>query len=431
MSDERKSAASKKPSSAAASPLKKEDVRYLAFEGGGGKGVTYLGAVQALEDLQILPIKTPPAKNKILGIAGASAGAITALVLALGYSSAKVKTLLEDQEKFNAFFDGPNPGKFRVIDPEGKLQVGSDPGVDDSVVAARQNANVMKAISGFISGLVSALAPAGEDPILKAIEKDVQGYVYNLIFDRGLFPGFAVTEFFRNLLRSYFDERPKQKSAGVKVDYGMIGFKEFYEQTKIDLVMVGVNTTRKKTGVFSQRTTPFISIADAVSISMNIPILFKPVRIDAPISLDDNYLGYWVDGGVQNNLPLHVFDDFDDNPNRSALRGLSGLHPNVLGLRLTPDPPLKQILVAPPPASPLEQPFFETLSTYLFSNIFDSLMAPSEEGQIRTPQERSQTINLFTGDLSLTEFAPPASKSEGPIKNAKEVVAKYFAPKSK
>src|SRR5829696_2044705 len=112
MSEERKSAAVRKtPTSARPSPLKKDDVRYLAFEGGGGKGVTYLGAIQALEDLKVLPIDKPPGKNRILGIAGASAGAITALVLALGYSAANLKTLLEDQDKFNSFFDGPNPGK--------------------------------------------------------------------------------------------------------------------------------------------------------------------------------------------------------------------------------------------------------------------------------------------------------------------------------
>ena len=423
MTDERKSAAvSKKPTSP--QPLKKEDVRYLAFEGGGGKGVTYLGAIQALEDLQILPINKPAGKNKILGIAGASAGAITALVLALGYSSADLKKLLEDRDKFNAFFDGPFPGKYRVIDQEAKMQAGSDPEVDNSVVTARQIA-----MGDVAPALISAFLPDIDDPILNAIKKDVKGYLYNLIFDRGLFPGFAVTEYFRTLLRNYFDKQPKRKSAAAKVDYGMINFKEFYEQTRVDLVFAGVNTTNKRTGIFSQRTTPFLSIADAVSISMNIPLLFKPVRVDL-LTLGTSLTGYWVDGGVQNNLPLHAFDGFNDNPNRSTVPGLSGLHPNVLGLRLTPDAPSQQIF-APPLAPPLEQPFFGIFSTYLFSNVFDSLMAPSEEGQIRTPQERSQTIELFTGELSLTEFTPPASKSEGPIKNAKEVVAKYFAPKSK
>ncbi|MCE7747097.1 MAG: hypothetical protein GPJ51_01780, partial [Candidatus Heimdallarchaeota archaeon] len=34
--------------------IAKDDVRYLVFEGGGGKGLAYVGVAQALEDLGIL-----------------------------------------------------------------------------------------------------------------------------------------------------------------------------------------------------------------------------------------------------------------------------------------------------------------------------------------------------------------------------------------
>ena len=47
-----KPAAKKKPQPVLPVRLKKEDVRYLALEGGGGKGVAYLGAIEALERLQ-------------------------------------------------------------------------------------------------------------------------------------------------------------------------------------------------------------------------------------------------------------------------------------------------------------------------------------------------------------------------------------------
>ena len=36
----------------------KKEVTFLAFEGGGGKGLTYLGALQALEELEIVSYKT-------------------------------------------------------------------------------------------------------------------------------------------------------------------------------------------------------------------------------------------------------------------------------------------------------------------------------------------------------------------------------------
>jgi hypothetical protein len=101
-----------------------------------------------------------------------------------------------------------------------------------------------------------------------------------------------------------------------------------------------------------------------------------------------------------------------------------------LGLRLTPGFPPEKKLLPPTPQTPLDQSFFSTLTNYL-GDVLDTLLTPSEEWQIRTPQERSQLIELFTWDLSTTEFAPPQSKSDWPVKNAKEVVAKYFAEPSK
>jgi predicted acylesterase/phospholipase RssA len=60
-------------------------ITYLALEGGGGKGVTYLGAMKALRELKVLPIRHG-CENQLKGISGASAGAITALMLTLGFS---------------------------------------------------------------------------------------------------------------------------------------------------------------------------------------------------------------------------------------------------------------------------------------------------------------------------------------------------------
>lgn len=56
--------------------------RNLSFEGGGVKGIAYAGALQVLERENILP--------DIRRVAGTSAGAITATLVALGAGSAKV-----------------------------------------------------------------------------------------------------------------------------------------------------------------------------------------------------------------------------------------------------------------------------------------------------------------------------------------------------
>lgn len=404
--------------------LASTDVKYLAFEGGGGKGITYLGAIESLEALHVLPINKPAGTNQILGLAGSSAGAITALVLALGFSSVDVKKLLSEPERFNAFFDGPNAGLYRVIGLDNRLHTGSDPGVDERVVSARKSA------IGLLPKLLSVLLPKSDDPMLAAIGHDLEGYLYNVIFDRGVFPGFAVPEFFRGLIRDFVEKlgRKRSAAAGVKGDGSDLTFEQLSKLTRVDLVVTGVNVTAKQVGTFSCLTTPTFPVADAVSISMNIPMLFKPVRVDQ-ITLGHHNPSsgeLWVDGGVLNNLPIHVFDKNADNPKRASSSGLSGLHPNVLALRLSPGWPPNTMPIAREPPDPLQQPFFAALFAYL-GQLADAIMSPSEEGQIRTADEQNQIIELFTGELSTTEFAPPRSKWEWPVNNAKEVVSRYFA----
>ena len=87
--------------------LTPEEVEYIAFEGGGGKGNAYLGAIKAIWEMILTK------ENSLKGYAGASAGAITALLLASGYSHSKIKEILSTD--FNRFFDFPEADNDRVV----------------------------------------------------------------------------------------------------------------------------------------------------------------------------------------------------------------------------------------------------------------------------------------------------------------------------
>ena len=103
--------------------LNPANIKYLAFEGGGGKGASYLGAIHALEKLKIITYtngklnvdvtengngtKTVDIPNGgIRGISGASAGAITAILVGCGYTAEKIKEIFWNTN-FNSFFDMP------------------------------------------------------------------------------------------------------------------------------------------------------------------------------------------------------------------------------------------------------------------------------------------------------------------------------------
>ncbi len=77
----------------------------LVFEGGGVKGIAYGGALEELDKLNIL--------NGIVRVAGTSAGAINACLLALGYSHKEVSDIIA-QTNFNDFEDGSTIPLFNI-----------------------------------------------------------------------------------------------------------------------------------------------------------------------------------------------------------------------------------------------------------------------------------------------------------------------------
>lgn len=73
----------------------KEDIHGLAISGGGGKGQFYVGAIAALEKEGVL--------DKIKTFAGTSAGALTAIPLALGCGASELADIVRGTD-FRAFF---------------------------------------------------------------------------------------------------------------------------------------------------------------------------------------------------------------------------------------------------------------------------------------------------------------------------------------
>lgn len=78
----------------------------LAVEGGGVKGIAYAGALEALEQAGVRP--------QIRQIAGTSAGALTALLITLGYEAKEIQKILLGTD-FADFEDGGDAGPLRLV----------------------------------------------------------------------------------------------------------------------------------------------------------------------------------------------------------------------------------------------------------------------------------------------------------------------------
>lgn len=434
-----------------------KEVEYLAFEGGGGKGIAFVGALEALEEREVLPIHvTEHEENQIKGISGASAGAITALGVAIGMTSKDFRKVVKEGVTRKGktvtladFMDAPRTGQSRCVNnckPNTEAVSMTDliaflgrVGLSYSMLfkeAGSLKKTLIALLPLFLGPVAGAGAAIAGNDMLRRLLPQMESYIINMIFDKGLFPGFAAREFFTILVNNYLvDKLKKEDYVGVP-DASVLGFKQFREYTGIDFVVAGTNVTKGVPAYFSADVTPDFPVVEAVAISMNIPFLFKPVRIKGSVTgnkaLDERvYHGLWMDGGTLNNLPLHAFDA------KSTLKcdqdgELKPIHPGMLGLRLSPpNSDSEDAKACKSGGIPIVSVLLESLDTYSLldygGDFLSALMYYSEEGQIRTPHERDHTIELNTYCLGMTEFSPPEEKTKKPIADAKKMVETYFA----
>jgi NTE family protein len=110
-----------------------------------------------------------------------------------------------------------------------------------------------------------------------------------------------------------------------------------------DLYTTGTNLTQQRVQVFSYETNPTMRVADAVRISMSIPLYFRAVLLDAQNNVitgnpaPGQPVQVLVDGGLLANYPIDLFDKPAYLPaGTPAAPDAHGnvYNPETLGLRL-------------------------------------------------------------------------------------------------
>ncbi len=130
----------------------------------------------------------------------------------------------------------------------------------------------------------------------------------------------------------YFYQWLMNVIAGQCEGNGRATFAEFQNRGFRDLYIVAANISRQRPEVFSTTHTPDVAVADAVRMSMSIPIFFEALRFDGKSFGDGDY---YVDGGLFDNFPVHIFDSPDFSGRTWSFR--DGINWETLGLFLYPD----------------------------------------------------------------------------------------------
>ncbi|MHA1202099.1 MAG: patatin-like phospholipase family protein [Candidatus Heimdallarchaeaceae archaeon] len=427
--------------------VSKDDVKYLVFEGGGGKGLIYLSPLQALEELDILSYNTVNVNGKnvyrldhkkIHGVAGTSVGGLTALLLAAGFTSEELHTVLTsglDEKILDSVEFGKIPTVHTLDNPRHIIcdrPIDKDRMLFDKYWETfKHSRKTLKGLvklpvkafkefnMGFFSGLIKwYMDYESRKVVTKEPKHEIFGVIhdiaktkttksaidivlensadsmYSLKYDLGLF--------LSESLRDAVDEFIEFKS-GIK----NCTFEQFYDTFKIDLVLTAFDVSTNEVYYFrNDKRWKDLCVADALRMSVSIPMVFKPVVMkiegDKIVTVTDEIssANYIVDGGLGNNFPLHVFDKEDSDD----------LNPHVLGFRLI-----------------AARPFVEGETTFFgyLENIFLSLLKLTSESQLKRESEKDQTIDLNTESMNFLDFTFE-SISEKTLTEARKLTFSYF-----
>jgi predicted acylesterase/phospholipase RssA len=271
----------------------------LVFEGGGAKGLVFLGALRVLAEQGYAPRR----------LVGTSAGAITAALLAAGYTADSFMDVARERAP-----DG-RPRFATFLDPPTAF---SDADVDGSeLFAVFRQVSVLSALTRVgvsIPALFTGLDDRVRHELIRALlVLPPARSLFSFVERGGLFVGSA----FLGWLREKLDAR--------RPGWAESTLGQFFADTNCDLSVVASDTTGNEMLVLNHRTAPDCPTAWAVRMSMSIPFLWQEVRWDAAWG---GYLGRdlsghaIVDGGVLSNFPLGLLTAADAAT--AALMGPAG-----------------------------------------------------------------------------------------------------------
>ena len=258
---------------------------FVAFSGGGAKGLVHVGALQALEDRDVA----------FAGLAGTSAGAIVAALAAAGFRARE----LADPETGATILD-----RLAEIDPALASATGIfGPGGWFKIRLFRWCLRRSK-LALLSAGLLWAAPPAAatwlwRDGSAAALAVWLVGWLGLTVLVvwiwRMLLGGLTDLRRFRAAIGRLLQERlfPGEPSRVVRLaDFGVNG--------RPPLKIVSANLSARRLHLFSPEKTPEAPVADAVAASICLPVIFRPWVLGGELH---------VDGGIVSNLPAWPFDE--------------------------------------------------------------------------------------------------------------------------
>lgn len=319
-------------------------IRNLVFEGGGILGIAYLGMLKYLDEKHIL--------QDIKRVAGTSAGAIMACVTSFNLPYVEIERMANSLD-------------YKKV-PSAKDKI------DEKQIQTPDNIKEVL-LSNLIDDIdnMDHTSDIDEERSLKNPLNNIE-CVQRLLTKYGWYSSNYFYEWIKIQIANQFDPMKKEPP------YTFADFKDqsLHKNERMfkDLYIVGTDVSKRLKNVFSYETTPHFEVAQAVRISMSIPLYFEAVKIDLE-TLVESQNNIFVDGGLVYNYPITIFD----KPGHIA-RTLGGMLINNRGAQT-----------------------INNLIDFIGSVI---VTATDVQEQIyrSKPENMARSIPIYTGDLSPLDF---------------------------
>ena len=219
--------------------------------------------------------------------------------------------------------------------------------------------------------------------------------------------GWYSSEYFFKWMEGIIAEQCRGKSRATFSDFKNLGFRDLY--------IVATNVSRQRAEIFSTDHTPDVAVADAVRMSMSIPIYFEALQFDGQNFGSGDY---YVDGGLYDNFPVHLFDKPGFSQKPFTYR--DGVNWETLGLFLLPE----QIRNPSEPTSPDNVWDFLTL---MLQNLYHSHEIASYQ---TSSVDQERTIEISDCGIPTTDFEIEVGSDKYHMlyESGKKAVQEFFHP---
>jgi len=292
----------------------------IVFEGGGVWGIAYLGMLDYLYHNGLL--------ESITQVAGASAGAITACITAFNLPFAETVSIVNSLEYSKI------PGKGELLGPN---------------IIPKSIKNKLNKLFGDID------------------------CVYRLITEYGWYSSDYFYDWIKIQIANQFDSSKKLPPYTFRDFENTSSHKN--ERLFRDLYIIGTDISNRISCVFCYESHPDMEVAEAVRISMSIPLFFESVKSTQLETMGADPTNLFSDGGVMYNYPINLFDKKD-----LPAKTLGGMFKS----ELSPQP-------------------IENLVDFI-TNVLACTLDAQRQVYSNNPEDMARSIIIETKDIPSTDF---------------------------